>query len=65
MHTITPCSEDRCKLSASAHPDRVRSMRPPRCLWWKSPEWERGRASSAALRLTLSVRGLSDFCQVW
>ena len=65
MLAITPCSEERCKLSVSAHPGRVRSVRPPWCLWWKSPEWERGSASSAALRSAVSARGLCDSCQVW
>ena len=32
------------------NPGQVRSVRPPWCLWWKSPERGRGSVSSATLR---------------
>ena len=59
------CSEEWCRLAASDFPGRVRSMRLPWWACWKSTEWGRGSASSAALRSTVSARGLSDSCQVW
>ena len=58
----TPCSLERYTVQVTRPDQKHEASLVLMC--WKSPEWERGSASSAALRSTKSARRLSECCQV-